>query len=159
MSEADRARRLVESCQLPGYADPEGHEIYPAIEDGVNSIGNALAAAQVLATLAVADELRSLNSGREQFHREVLDVLTQAKSEDVSSLRSGQPAAASGCQECGKPGISGRCRTGPLTRDQWLAHRSAFYTYARDRGSTRAAADIYSVDAVIERFGPCPEES
>ncbi len=50
--------------------------------------------AQAYASLAIVDELRALNSGRDQFHREVLAVLTQAKSGDVSSLRSEQPAAA-----------------------------------------------------------------
>ena len=35
--------------------------------------------AQAYASLAIVDELRALNSGRDQFHREVLDVLTQAK--------------------------------------------------------------------------------
>lgn len=64
---------------MPGY-DPEGAETYPAVEDGgVNSIGNALAAANVLAALAVAEELRRLNEGRDKFHQQVLAVLTQAK--------------------------------------------------------------------------------
>ena len=47
------AEQLLNSCQLPGFG-PGGAEQYPAHEDGVNSIGNALAAAQVHATLAVA---------------------------------------------------------------------------------------------------------
>lgn len=56
------------------------------------------AVAQVHATLALVDEVRRLNEGRDQFHREVLEVLTAAKDGD-GSLRSGQPAAAPDGQE------------------------------------------------------------
>lgn len=97
----ERALRLLESCQLSGF-DPVNAESYPATEDGVNSIGNALAAAQVLATLAVAGELKTFNSDRSQWYREVLEVLTQAKDGDVSSPRSEQPAAAPDDQEGGE---------------------------------------------------------
>lgn len=48
------AERLLKSCQSPGERHPDDAEEYPALEDGVNSIGNALAAAQVHATLALA---------------------------------------------------------------------------------------------------------
>lgn len=100
-NEAERALRLLESCQMPGF-DPENAETYPAVEEGtVNSIGNALAAAQVLASLAVAGELRTFNSDRSQWYREVLEVLTQAKEPD-GSLRSGQPEAAPDGQEGGE---------------------------------------------------------
>ncbi|MFJ1765030.1 hypothetical protein ACIOD2_32215 [Amycolatopsis sp. NPDC088138] len=50
----EEAERLLQSCQAPGHRQPGEAEEYPALEDGVNSIGNALAAAQVHATLAVA---------------------------------------------------------------------------------------------------------
>jgi hypothetical protein len=79
----ERALRLLESCQMPGF-DPENAETYPAVEEGtVNSIGNALVAAQVLATLAVAGELRTLNSDHSQWYREVLEVLTAAKDSSI----------------------------------------------------------------------------
>lgn len=58
---------------------------------------------QAYASLAIVDELRALNSDRSQWYREVLEVLTQAKDGDVSSLRSEQPAAAPDGQEGGKP--------------------------------------------------------
>lgn len=48
------AERLLVDCQLAA-GDDDPPEVYPAFEDGgVNSIGNALAAAQVHATLAQA---------------------------------------------------------------------------------------------------------
>lgn len=47
------AERLLKSCQSPGERHPDDAEEYPALEDGVNSIGNALVAAQVHATLAL----------------------------------------------------------------------------------------------------------
>lgn len=57
--------------------------------------------AQALASLTIVEELRRLNEGRDQWYREVLEVLTQAKDPDVS-LRSGQPAAAPDGQEGGE---------------------------------------------------------
>lgn len=47
------AERLLKSCQLQGFGPGEAEQ-YPAREDGVDSIGNALTAAQVHATLALA---------------------------------------------------------------------------------------------------------
>ena len=48
------ALRLLESCQIdPG--DERDAPTYPELEDGVNSIANALAAAQVHALLALAE--------------------------------------------------------------------------------------------------------
>lgn len=48
----EAAERLLLSCQMP---DTDGEaEQYPAREDGVDSVGHALAAAQVHATLALA---------------------------------------------------------------------------------------------------------
>lgn len=47
------AERLLASCRLDD-GDERNAPTYPAQEDGLNSIGNALAAAQVHATLAVA---------------------------------------------------------------------------------------------------------
>jgi hypothetical protein len=67
MTEYEAARALLESCQMPGF-DPEGKETYPAREDGVDSLANALAAAQVRAILAVADELRRLNERQDALH-------------------------------------------------------------------------------------------
>lgn len=49
----EMAERLLASCQLDA-GDDRNAPTYPAEEDGVNSIGNALAAAQVHATLALA---------------------------------------------------------------------------------------------------------
>lgn len=60
------------------------------------------AAAHVHATLALVDELRRLNEGRDQWYREVLGVLTQAKDPVGSPAGSGQPAAASDGQESGE---------------------------------------------------------
>lgn len=84
MSEFDRALRLLASCQMPGL-DPEGAEVYPAREDGVDSVANGLAAAQTLASLAIAAELKRMNEGRDSFHREVLEVLTQSKDQEGTS--------------------------------------------------------------------------
>lgn len=50
------AEKLLRSCQIDRATDREA-ATYPAVEDGVNSIGNALAAAQVHATLALAAAL------------------------------------------------------------------------------------------------------
>lgn len=47
-------------------------------------------------------QLRVLNSGRDAFYRELLDVLTAAKDLE-GSLRSGQPATAPDGQEGGEP--------------------------------------------------------
>lgn len=47
----EQAERLLVSCQL---VPPSDVEQYPALEDGVDSIAHALAAAQVHATLAAA---------------------------------------------------------------------------------------------------------
>lgn len=47
------AEALLLSCQMAGSIG-ETPETYPAVEDGLNTIGNALAAAQVHATLALA---------------------------------------------------------------------------------------------------------
>ena len=47
------AEKLLRSCQIDRATDREA-ATYPAVEDGVNTIGNALAAAQVHATLALA---------------------------------------------------------------------------------------------------------
>ena len=47
------AEQLLKSCQLPGFGPGEAEQ-YPEREDGVDSIGNAIAAAQVHATLALA---------------------------------------------------------------------------------------------------------
>ena len=80
---------------MPGY-DPEGPETYPAREDGVDSIGNALAAAKVLAILAAVNELKRMNDGRDQFHREVLEVLTRS-----TEGRSAPGASAQGVEEGG----------------------------------------------------------
>lgn len=163
MTEAERARRLVESCQLPGYADPEGHEIYPAIEDGVNSIGNALAAAQVLATLAMATELRRQNDRGDAFNAELLSFFKRLTEEpqpgDVSSLRSEQPAAALACQVCGKPGIEGACVKGPLSGGQWRAHLKAVMAEAPEWAVTDLERHNWAVGPMTARFGPCPEES
>ena len=47
------AERLLASCRLDD-GDDRNAPTYPVQEDGLNSIGNALAAAQVHATLALA---------------------------------------------------------------------------------------------------------
>lgn len=52
----EAAEALLLSCQEPGSVG-ETPPIYPALEDGVNTIANALAAAQVHATLALAATL------------------------------------------------------------------------------------------------------
>ena len=59
--------------------------------------------AQALASLSVVEELRRLNEGRDQWYREVLDLLSQAKDPE-GSLRSKQPAAAPDGQEGGQRG-------------------------------------------------------
>lgn len=51
----------------------------------------------------IAVELRRSNEDRAEFYREVLDVLSSAKSGDGSPVGSGQPAAAPDGQEGGEP--------------------------------------------------------
>lgn len=64
-----------------------------------------IAAAQAIArsNLAVVDELRRLNEGRDQFHRTVADFLVTLtlKTRDGSPVGSEQPAAAPVRPECG----------------------------------------------------------
>lgn len=64
----------------------EGHKVVQKIRNaapedrdpyGKQAMG-IWAQAQVHATLAVTDELKRMNDGRDQFHREVLDVLTRS---------------------------------------------------------------------------------
>jgi hypothetical protein len=47
---------------------------------------------QAYASLAIVDELRRMNDGRDQFHREVLEVLTQAKGSSEGPSRAGATA-------------------------------------------------------------------
>lgn len=156
---AARALRLLESCQMPGY-DPEGAETYPAVEDGgVNSIGNALAAAQVLASLAVAEELRRLNEGRDQWYREVLGVLTQARDLEGSPVGSEQPAAAPVCQVCGHAPDAEGDESAKLTYEQWNQHLNSWFRWRRSEGDEKAEAWRRAFEEMETRFGPCPEES
>lgn len=87
------------SVQFATYAernlDWPRRTIFRRSVNALVAIGHAL--------LAIHVELRRLNDGRDQFHREVLDVLSASKSGDVSSLRSEQPAAAPDGQEGGTP--------------------------------------------------------
>lgn len=70
MSSYSEAKRLAKMC-----VDEEGNP--PASHSP--ELAQYIGLAQVCATLAVADELKRLNEGRDQFHREVLEVLTAAK--------------------------------------------------------------------------------
>lgn len=63
------AERLLDSCRL--YVDGES-EIYPERENGVDTCGNALAAAQVHATLALA-AATALGLGRADDHGMLAD--------------------------------------------------------------------------------------
>lgn len=116
--------------------------------------------AQAYASLAIVDELRRLNDGRDQFHREVLEVLAQAKDGD-GSLRSEQPAAATCCRVCGKgtPGIEGECTGGPLTREQWRAHSEHYAIQLERAGMNRLDAALQGEQAAGNFYGPCPEDS
>lgn len=55
------ALRLLESCQIEAATEREP-ATYPAHEGGVDSISNALAAAQVHALLAIADALGEVSA-------------------------------------------------------------------------------------------------
>lgn len=142
--EFERALRLLSECQMPGY-DPEGSEVYPAREDGVDSVANGLAAAQVLASLAIADELRRMNDGRDQFHREVLEVLSGTKAH-----------AEPECPVCGKATTARVCMAGGLTEEQWEAHHFAWFKHFQAEGSTPDVAWRESIDEMKDRFGPNP---
>jgi hypothetical protein len=125
--------------------------------------------AGVYAIVGILEELRALNSGRDQFHREVLDVLSAAKSgdQDGSPVGSRQPAAAPGCHVCGRQGVLGCCDSGQsLTYGQWVKHHDHMYRLARGAVDANASgneahreASVYADEQTIERFGPCPEES
>lgn len=93
------------------------------------------------ALVEVRDELRRMNEGRDQFLREVLEVLTQAKAE--APLR---------CEVCGKAGHVPKCIIGPLTYQQWKAHYASLYQDLMNRGGYKAEA----VDKMRDNFGPCP---
>lgn len=58
------AERLLLDCQV-APADNRDPAVYPAREHGVDSVGNALAAAQVHATLALAAAMRLAATGGE----------------------------------------------------------------------------------------------
>lgn len=107
------------------------------------------AAAQVHATLALVEELRRLNEGRDSFHREVLEVLTAAKGEEAP-LR---------CEVCGKPGHVPQCLIGPLTREQWKTHYASLYQRCMDNGGYQTEAHRQAATKMRDLFGPCPEES
>lgn len=111
-----------------------------------------------LVLMEIRNELRRMNEGRDQFHREVLDVLSTAKSGDVSSLRSEQPAALR-CEVCGKAGHVPRCIIGPLTREQWKAHHASVYQRCMDNGGYKTEALALAGTRMRDQFGPCPEES
>lgn len=112
------------------------------------------------ATLAcIVEELRTLNSRQDQFYREVLEVLTQAKNGDGSPAGSEQPEAALRCEVCGKAGHVPRCLIGPLTREQWKAHYASYYQHRMDNGGYKIEANRAAADMMRDRFGPCPEES
>lgn len=122
-----------------------------------------LAAMQAItnSVLAVADELKALNSGRDQFHREVLDVLSAAKSGDVSLLRSERPAAAGVCRACGRATalVDLLCDEGPLSYAQWFSHRDEVVRDLGLKGVERMESIIRANKETYDRFGPCPEES
>lgn len=75
------------------------------------------------------------------------------------SLRSRQPAAASGCPVCGKPGGDTECTEGPLTGEQWRAHLRAVMSEAPEWAVTRLERHNWAVGPMTAAFGPCPEES
>jgi hypothetical protein len=100
------------------------------------------------ALVDIAESLRRLNDGRDQFHREVLEVLTQAKG----------PEAPLRCEVCGKPGHVPRCLIGPLTREQWKTHHAWLYQRCMDNGGYKAEASRSATDKMHDTFGPCPKE-
>lgn len=118
--------------------------IRPSHEYGMTAelSGNALE--------VIAAELRRLNEGRDQWYREVLEVLTAAKSEDVAPLR---------CDICGKPGHVPRCLIGPLSREQWKTHYASLYQRCMDNGGYQTEAHRQAATKMRDLFGPCPEES
>jgi hypothetical protein len=76
------------SIQFATYAerdlDWQSRGFFKRICNAVVAIGHAL--------LAIHVELRRLNEGRDQFHREVLEVLTQAKAPGrCTAMRGEQP--------------------------------------------------------------------
>lgn len=150
MSLYGEAERLMRMC-----VDDEGNPPASPAPELVSYIGLA----QVCATLAVAGELRRLNEGRDQWYREVLDVLSQAKDPE-GSLRSGQPAAAPGCLICGSQASKFSCSKGAtLTQAQWTAHRDEEINESVRHGADWTDAQRYADRETTERFGPCPEES
>lgn len=150
MSLYGEAERLMRMC-----VDDEGNPpVSPAPE-----LDSYLGLAQVCATLAVAGELRRLNEGRDQWYREVLEVLSTAKDPE-GSLRSEQPAAAPGCRVCGNVNVDeGQvCLFDDLSRSEWLTHRQHFFEEALSFRSENGA-NKYADQRMRLDFGPCPEES
>lgn len=113
---------------------------------------------QAYVSLAILDELRTLNSDRSQWYREVLEVLTQAK-EPEGSLRSGQPEAASWCQVCEVSSIHDGSAAVELTKEQWMRHLEAYYTELIPFGAGHEQALRMATGRTTTQFGPCPEES
>lgn len=87
MSSYSEAKRLAKMC-----VDDEGNPPASYSPELAQYIGLA----QACATLAVADELKRLNEGRDSFHREVLEVLTQAKGTDPGPCPNGGPSTGTG---------------------------------------------------------------
>jgi len=141
----EHARNLFDESDMIALPEPD-----QAQQLALTGIGRAL--------LAIAGELRTFNSDRSQWYREVLEVLTQAKDPD-GSLRSGQPAAAPVCPECGHAPVLGEDESTPLTYEQWNHHLNSWFRWRRSEGDERAEAWRRALEEMETRFGPCPEES
>ncbi len=146
----EHARNLFDESDMIALPEPD-----QAQQLALTGIGRAL--------LAIAGELRSLNSGRDQFNRTVSDflvTLTLTLKNDEGSLRSEQPAAASGCPVCGRPFSKGMCdNNAELTREQWLAHSEDFAARLVQVGASRLDASLWSEQTAKNWYGPFPEES
>jgi hypothetical protein len=91
----------------------------------------------------IREALDRMNDGRDDFHREVLSVLTEAKKprDERASGTDGPRDESRSCIACGRIVGDGACSDGlvALTRRQWLDHLD------------------YATEQVRGVYGACPE--
>jgi hypothetical protein len=115
-------------------------------------------AAHAYASLAILAELRRHNDRGDAFTTELLGLLDRITEDPQpgpdGSLRSGQPAAASGCRVCGNTDTADgeECLFAALTTVQWRAHRQHYFEQALSH-EFEPAAERYADDRMELDFG------
>lgn len=106
----------------------------------------------------IADALVKLNTGRDAFYAEALEVLSDAKTsgEPHASGTDATPVKSGWCAVCGRAIGGVTCETvgTPLSRKQWASHRDALAGRVRADGANEHMAMAYATDKMYEVFGP-----